>query len=423
MKKLLLFLVLFAALYNSVFAQTIPAYVSTDSLLGWWPFSGNADNALGTGLNGRITGATLTTDRFGNANSAYKFNGSTDRITVDSYFFNVGWHNFTVSSWFFADSLNNSNNTNNNGSTFNTIPHNGICIVYNWMTDYKYLICANQVPGVHTWNILGYEAHSTIVPQVWKHIVLVKRNDTAYSFYINGVLDTTFHTTLLASTYYCKVVFGNTDSSVSFFGFLGKTDDYGIWNRALNHCEIIKLYNSAAYAFITAQPTNVTTTVGATVHFSIADTGSGNIYQWQVDNGSGFTDLTNVSPYSGATTDTLTLTGVSYALNTHHYRCVVTGTGGCTDTSIGASLLIPEAVPQISGSNKICIYPNPAWDNIYLQNAEKLNIRVYNSMGQLVKEAFDAENVPIGNLPAAVYHIVLFDANGKMVYSSPLVRQ
>ncbi|HRH39723.1 MAG TPA: MopE-related protein, partial [Flavobacteriales bacterium] len=50
-------------------------------LRAYLPFGGNANDASGNGSNGTVVGATLTTDRFGAANSAYQFNGSGDHIT------------------------------------------------------------------------------------------------------------------------------------------------------------------------------------------------------------------------------------------------------------------------------------------------------------------------------------------------------
>lgn len=51
------------------------AQAPTSGLVAYYPFTGNANDAAGA-LNGTVSGATLTTDRFGNANSAYAFNGS-----------------------------------------------------------------------------------------------------------------------------------------------------------------------------------------------------------------------------------------------------------------------------------------------------------------------------------------------------------
>jgi hypothetical protein len=78
MKKHLLILAT-ALLSISTFAQ-IPTYVPANGLVGWWPFNGNANDESGNGNNGTVNGATLTTDRFGNANSAYDFDGVSNYI-------------------------------------------------------------------------------------------------------------------------------------------------------------------------------------------------------------------------------------------------------------------------------------------------------------------------------------------------------
>ena len=46
-----------------------------NGILGYWPFCGNANDTSGNGNNGIVTGANLTSDRFGNINSAYSFDG------------------------------------------------------------------------------------------------------------------------------------------------------------------------------------------------------------------------------------------------------------------------------------------------------------------------------------------------------------
>jgi hypothetical protein len=45
-------------------------------------FDGNADDISGNGYNGTVNGARLTTDRLGNSNSAYSFDGENDNILV-----------------------------------------------------------------------------------------------------------------------------------------------------------------------------------------------------------------------------------------------------------------------------------------------------------------------------------------------------
>ncbi|CAK0770930.1 hypothetical protein CCP4SC76_5380005 [Gammaproteobacteria bacterium] len=48
----------------------------TNGLVAAYEFSGNANDISGNAHNGTTNGATLTTDRFGNANNAYYFNVS-----------------------------------------------------------------------------------------------------------------------------------------------------------------------------------------------------------------------------------------------------------------------------------------------------------------------------------------------------------
>ena len=73
MKKKITILVLLALLGLSSF---IYAQIPTNGLVAYYPFNGNANDESGNSLNGTVNGATLTTDRFGNNNVAYSFNGS-----------------------------------------------------------------------------------------------------------------------------------------------------------------------------------------------------------------------------------------------------------------------------------------------------------------------------------------------------------
>ena len=92
--KNLITICLIALAFNS-FAQ-LPSYVPTNGLVGYWPFTGNANDVSGTGNNGTVSAATLTTDRFGNANGAYSFNGTTSYIGIPTI--NVSSSNqFTIS--------------------------------------------------------------------------------------------------------------------------------------------------------------------------------------------------------------------------------------------------------------------------------------------------------------------------------------
>lgn len=64
-----------------------------------YPFNGNANDVSGNGNNGIVNGATLTADRFGNANSAYSFNGTSSYIDVANSPTLQLSNSYTLSAW------------------------------------------------------------------------------------------------------------------------------------------------------------------------------------------------------------------------------------------------------------------------------------------------------------------------------------
>src|SRR5450759_2959986 len=76
--KILASCLILAALALPLEAQTS----LTNGLIAYYPFNGNANDESGYGNDAVVTGATLTENRFGEANRAYHFNGSGDRISA-----------------------------------------------------------------------------------------------------------------------------------------------------------------------------------------------------------------------------------------------------------------------------------------------------------------------------------------------------
>src|SRR3989442_470274 len=79
----------------------------TNGLVAYYPFNGNANDLSGHGNNGSVAGATLAADRFGNASSAYAFDGVSSLITVpDSPSLRIS-NDITVTCWLnFSTNLN-----------------------------------------------------------------------------------------------------------------------------------------------------------------------------------------------------------------------------------------------------------------------------------------------------------------------------
>ena len=88
---------------NGMLFSQVPSSVPTNGLSGYWSFNGNANDNSGNGNNGVVNGATLTTDRFGNANSAYNFvKANNNYITMNNTIGNFGTSDFTISVWFLS---------------------------------------------------------------------------------------------------------------------------------------------------------------------------------------------------------------------------------------------------------------------------------------------------------------------------------
>ena len=113
---------------------------------------------------------------------------------------------------------------------------------------------------------------------------------------------------------------------------------------------------------ITGQPSNSTICAGANTSFSITASDATS-YQWQANVGSGYTNISNGAPYSGATTSTLTITGATSGMNGYTYRCVATGSLAPAATSNGVTLTV-NAAPSISGqpsNSSICAGNNTSF--------------------------------------------------------------
>lgn len=92
---------------------------------------------------------------------------------------------------------------------------------------------------------------------------------------------------------------------------------------------------------ITTQPGNASTCAGNNATFTVASTGSGQTYQWQVSTDGG-TTFTNIA---GETNASLTVNNVTASMNNNRYRANVIGCGNATSS---AATLVVNASPVIT---------------------------------------------------------------------------
>lgn len=319
--------------YESIFGNLIypiaPNYVSTTGLVAWWPFTGNANDSSGYGLNGVVSGATLTTDRFGIANKAYSFNGSTSKITAaNSTRLNLV-NNRTVSVW--VKSTDSSSDAGIIGNLSNG--HNGYQILLKStgkiaaMED-NWSVGANN-PPTNGWDYANSTNSNYLNDNIWHHVISVRKNDTT-SLYIDGVLQNNILTTLVPNFNTSSIIIGATNGTGQFFK--GVIDEIGIWNRALTPLEITKL-NYGCPNTITTQPSNQYGAIGNNKNFTLVHAGSNYNYQWQTNPiGCGWQNLSNMNQYVGTQTNVLAVSNISYTNHNQPFR-IISKDGECVDTS------------------------------------------------------------------------------------------
>lgn len=219
------------ALSINAFAQ-----IPSNGLIGWYPFNGNADDESVNTNDGTVTGATLTTDRFGNTTSAYSFNGISNKISVPNIAIQ-GANDRTISFWINTAStvspsmiISTGSSNFDNGGTFNLRLDNqnrfigfmGGCFTQG---GYDYIPSGTTVLNNGSW-----------------HFILATYTSGTLKLYVDGVLE---HTSSLNL---------NTVGQSNFIGvsqyqpansnwFNGKIDDVGFWNRVLTPSEISAVYN------------------------------------------------------------------------------------------------------------------------------------------------------------------------------------
>lgn len=98
---------------------------------------------------------------------------------------------------------------------------------------------------------------------------------------------------------------------------------------------------------INTHPADVTACESSNLSFAVVANGSGLNYQWQEDQGSGFSNLSNGGVYSNVTSATMNITNVTTGMSTYKYRCVVSGTCSPSSTSNSAVLTVNTS-PSIS---------------------------------------------------------------------------
>ena len=227
----------------------------TNGLVAYYPFNGNANDESGNGNNGTVNGATLVEDRFGNANSAYSFDGTNDYINIpQNTLFNFNTNSFTLLCWIKTD-----------GQTNTASIIGKFCETGGWDPRWRVFMRENGEIGFHWSNAeskdRAIETTETFNDNKYHLVTVVINRDilTNYPYiYVDGKIK---EVTKSGSSTSIDAIIGSLDNNepikigqdnVYDMPFKGIIDDVRIYNRVLTQTEIQDFYGFAEMCYIPA---------------------------------------------------------------------------------------------------------------------------------------------------------------------------
>jgi len=212
------------------------------SLIAHYPFNGNADDESGSGYDGTVNGATLTADRFGNADSAYDFNGSSAYINCGNIIKTVS--NFTVSAWVNIDRFTDS-------AYMGPWSQKDFVSPPSLTGNYVFYTATHSTSGFGTsmyWNdgvFLNSRVGHVLPVNEW-HLITQTYDGNEVRQYDNGKL---VNTTVVGAHFLSSswdFLIGKTAGYPGYLRikyFHGQIDDLRVYVRALSGGDILALYN------------------------------------------------------------------------------------------------------------------------------------------------------------------------------------
>lgn len=204
---------------------------STCSVLCYWPFNDNAEEILWRN-DATVHGASLITDRFGNRNSAYCFDGVDDYMEVqDSPILNFGARG-TISLWVkqYGDIGSLLWKRFYWGSEGWTLYFGQPNVLVNYVNSNAIYTVGNTTSGV------------------WQHIVV--STDGSYTrLYIDGTLVDSKNTSGFQNNS-SSLLIGKDENNNYFQGLI---DDLQIYNCPLSGTQISSLYNEQQASIVTSR--------------------------------------------------------------------------------------------------------------------------------------------------------------------------
>ena len=205
-------------------------------LVAYYPFSGNILDMCNVNQISKIGGAVLSTDRFGNENSACSFNGIDADILMDISHIPAIESKKAISWWYLSEEkppYTEENSAENMIALVDTISAIGI--------QFGFRSAWYKTKGFDLWEWGGGTSLEMAFPEfgVWHHCVYTY-NGERHLFYIDGKFVTSSNIKPKKGVPN-QLMLGNYPGGPQYFK--GKIDEIRFYNRVLNDSEIELLFN------------------------------------------------------------------------------------------------------------------------------------------------------------------------------------
>lgn len=223
----------------------ISVFAVTEDLALYYPFGGNANNAIGADNHGVVTGATLTAGYDLSQNSGYSFAAPGDKISFGDI--DLTTESFTVSFWMKSDVLSQSS------TSYRVISQRATCTMGNFFD----IALSNTSGNGYSLGLEMYGGSASIEGHVstgsigspldWNLYTFVKDNESrSTKVYLNDQLVGVTHWTFqgdfnLNSVGELGIAVSPCINSNNVVNFRGKLDEVRLYKRAITADEIATL--------------------------------------------------------------------------------------------------------------------------------------------------------------------------------------
>ncbi|OUD15039.1 LamG-like jellyroll fold domain-containing protein [Thioflexithrix psekupsensis] len=275
-----------------------------DGLLAYYPFNAGAMDESGNRNDGTVQGATLTTGKGGDSNSAYDFNGVSNVINVP-HNLSLNPDNFTISAWIYRKqdcSVNRCVIMNKEESYSLAIGAGNRLYVMLWPVGgvpfdyygYSKMNITYQIVYLNLYQVAqgdaGFIDTGLVVPEgQWVHVVM-RYNGSHVTGYVNA-MPSSSHERGLAKSNHPVLMGQRLNYSSSKNPFFGTMDEVRIYGRSLREQEIKQLHSDqfvnnqpplAMFTTSTSQQGTIPLLVDMSAIQSSDVDGAVNDYQWFV---------------------------------------------------------------------------------------------------------------------------------------------